>query len=63
MLDEAGWGVMWRTGLQTRAKAVHKAHKLGPHERLLGWLYVGAKPPSKSGRRKTISAKDYLSAL
>ena len=63
VLDEAGWGVMWRTGLQTRAKAVHNAHGLAPHERLLGWLYVGAKPPSKSGRRKAISAKDYLSAL
>ena len=63
VLDEAGWGVMWRTGLQTRSKAVHKAHGLAPNERLLGWLYVGAKPSSKSGRRKTISAKNYLTSL
>ncbi|MDP9028392.1 MAG: nitroreductase family protein [Actinomycetota bacterium] len=63
VLDEAGWGVMWRTGLQTRAQLVHAAHRLAPNERLLGWLYVGAKPPSKSGRRATIKAKDYLTTL
>ncbi len=67
LLDEAGWGVMWRTGAQTRADAVHGAHELAPQERLLGWLYVGAKPvpvPSgKTGRRPTIGAKDYLTAL
>lgn len=63
VLDEAGWGVMWRTGLQTRAKAVHRAHKLGKNEQLLGWLYVGSKPPHKSGRRTTISAKDYVTSL
>lgn len=63
VLDEAGWGVMWRTGPQTRAKAVHRAHGLLTHERLLGWLYVGAKPARTSGRRKTINARDYLSSL
>lgn len=67
VLDEAGWGVMWRTGRHTRADAVHLAHNLAPHERLLGWLYVGAKPvpqPSaKSSQRPTIGAKDYLTAL
>jgi nitroreductase len=67
VLDEAGWGVMWRTGLQTRATAVHAAHRLAPNERLLGWLYVGAKPAptgaAKSGRRRPINATDYLSAL
>lgn len=62
-LDEAGWGVMWRTGLQARAAAVHRVHQLAPNERLLGWLYVGAKPTSKSGRRTPIKAKDYLTAL
>jgi nitroreductase len=63
VLDEAGWGVMWRTGLHARAKAVHEAHRLAPHERLLGWLYVGAKPATTSGRRTPIDAKDYLSSL
>lgn len=63
VLDEAGWGVMWRTGHYTRAEAVHRAHGLKPEERLLGWLYVGAKPDRKSGRRKPIAAKKHLSSL
>ncbi|GAA4267836.1 nitroreductase family protein [Frondihabitans peucedani] len=41
LLDEAGWGVMWRTGIWTRADAVAQAHELLPGEKLLGWLYVG----------------------
>ena len=40
LLDEAGWGVIWRTGSHTRAKAVAKAHGLDKNEVLLGWLYV-----------------------
>jgi nitroreductase len=63
VLDEAGWGVMWRTGLQTRSDAVHRMHGLAPDERLLGWLYVGGKPSKKSGRRKPVKAKDYLTTL
>jgi hypothetical protein len=64
VLDEAGWGVMWRTGLYTRAAAVHRMHGLGPDERLLGWLYVGGKAKKeKSGRRKPVKAKDYLETL
>jgi nitroreductase len=64
VLDEAGWGVMWRTGLHARSGAVHRMHELKPDESLLGWLYVGGKPSkSKSGRRKAVSAKDYLTTL
>ncbi len=64
VLDEAGWGVMWRTGLSTRSGAVHRMHGLGPDERLLGWLYVGGKAKKeKSGRRKPVKAKDYLETL
>lgn len=63
VLDEAGWGVMWRTGHYTRSDAVHRMHQLGPDERLLGWLYVGGTRKSKSGRRKPVHAKDYLSSL
>jgi len=63
LLDERGWGVMWRTGHYTRSGAVHRMHELGADERLLGWLYVGSKPPRKSGRRKPIAAKKYLSSL
>ena len=49
VLDEAGWGVMWRTGLYTRSAAVHRMHGLGAEERLLGWLYVGGTQKRKSG--------------
>ncbi|MFC5500621.1 nitroreductase family protein [Lysinimonas soli] len=63
LLDEAGWGVMWRTGLQLRSDAVARAHELAPGERLMGWLYVGAKPDGKSGRREPVKARDHLSSL
>lgn len=64
VLDEAGWGVMWRTGLFARSGAVHRMHELAPDESLLGWLYVGGKPAkAKSGRRASIRAKDYLTTL
>ncbi len=63
VLDEAGWGVMWRTGLQTRSDAVARLHELKPGERLLGWLYVGAKLASARARRAPITAKDYLTSL
>lgn len=63
LLDEAGWGVMWRSGLYTRSAAVHRMHELGPDEYLLGWLYVGGKAKPKSGRRKPIDAADYLKTL
>jgi len=41
LLDEAGWGVMWRTGHYTRSEQVAELHGLTENERLLGWLYVG----------------------
>ncbi|MFT4284229.1 MAG: nitroreductase family protein [Protaetiibacter sp.] len=63
LLDEAGWGVMWRTGHYTRSGAVHRAHELGPDERLMGWLYVGSRPEKKSGRRKPITARKHLTSL
>jgi len=63
VLDEAGWGVIWRTGHYTRSSAVHRMHDLAPEERLLGWLYVGGKHKQKSGRRKALKAKDLLTTL
>jgi nitroreductase len=64
VLDEAGWGVMWRTGLFVRSAPVHRLHGLAPEEQLLGWLYVGGKPAkAKSGKRKGISAKERLTTL
>lgn len=64
LLDDAGWGVFWRTGSATRAKAVRKAHGLKKGEELLGWLYVGGKPTNaRTGRRKTVNAKAHLSSM
>ncbi|KAF2413138.1 nitroreductase [Microbacterium sp. B35-04] len=64
LLDEAGWGVIWRTGHYTRAKAVAKAHGLKKNEELLGWLYVGGKPPrSRPERRKAIDARGLVSRM
>ncbi|BDV31312.1 nitroreductase family protein [Microbacterium terricola] len=64
LLDEAGWGVIWRTGHYTRSKAVAKAHGLGKDEELLGWLYVGGKPErSGGGRRKALDARPLLSRM
>lgn len=64
LLDEAGWGVIWRTGHYTRAKAVAKAHGLGKDEELLGWLYVGGKPEGKkAGRRKMVDARKLLTRM
>lgn len=63
LLDDAGWGVIWRTGPHTRTKPVAKAHKLRKGEKLMGWLYVGGKPDGDRSPRKTISAAEYLSDL
>ena len=64
LLDEAGWGVLWRTGHYTRSKPVAKAHGLGKNEELLGWLYVGGKPPrARLGRRKAVDARHHVSRL
>lgn len=64
LLDEAGWGVIWRTGHYTRSKPVAKVHGLGKNEELLGWLYVGGKPPrARVGRRKAVDARSHLSRM
>ena len=64
LLDEAGWGVMWRTGSDVRSPAVAKAHGLHKNEELLGWRYVGGKPAGKkAGRRKEIDAQALLTTL
>ena len=64
LLDEAGWGVIWRTGHYTRSKAVAKLHGLDKREELLGWLYVGGKPAkARLGRRKGIDARRHLTRL
>lgn len=64
LLNEAGWGVFWRSGGHTRADAVHRMHELAPNEKLLGWLYVGGVPEkSKPEKKHRFDAQRYLSAL
>ncbi len=65
LLDEAGWGVFWRSGSLTRTQPVHAAHKLTEHEYLLGWLYVGGIPDRdrKQKPRKPLDLSRHLSAL
>lgn len=53
LLDEAGWGVMWRTGPHTRHPLVAEMLGLAPTERLLGWLYVGGVPAGSRSERRT----------
>lgn len=64
LLDDAGWGVIWRTGHYTRSAAVARAHGLGDDEELLGWLYVGGKPAgARPGRRKPVEARAHLQRM
>lgn len=63
LLDEAGWGVIWRTGPQTRSDAVRRAHGLGDAERLLGWLYVGSREGPEPEPRRPVSLDGALSYL
>lgn len=63
VLDEDGWGVMWRTGEHTRTEPVHRMHRLAPDERLLGWLYVGGRRDDRRKPRRPIRARDHLTAL
>jgi diamine N-acetyltransferase len=44
LLDDAGWGAMWRSGPYTRSPEVAAVHRLGVDEALLGWVYVGGRP-------------------
>lgn len=64
LLDEADWGVMWRSGPHTDADPVRAAHGLAPNERLLGWLYVGGVPEgAKDGAKLAIDPEEFLTAI
>lgn len=64
LLNEAGWGVFWRTGGHTRSEPVHRMHELAPNEQLLGWLYVGGLPEkTKSEKPSKFDASRHLSEL
>ena len=64
LLDEAGWGVFWRSGHLTRSDAVHRMHGLADNEKLLGWLYVGGVPErTKPDKKRPLKLERHLSAL
>lgn len=64
LLNEAGWGVFWRTGGHTRSEAVHRMHGLAPNEKLLGWLYVGGLPEkTKPEKKHAFNPGRYLTPL
>lgn len=54
-LSEAGWGVMWRSGIHTNDPQVRVAHGLADDELLMGWLYVGDVDPAFARRASTSS--------
>jgi nitroreductase len=64
LLDDAGWGVMWRTGGHTRSAAVRRVHALADNEELLGWLYIGGKTAdSKPDARQSIDPASFISSV
>ena len=64
LLDDAGWGVMWRSGGHTRSTAVRRVHRLADNEELLGWLYVGGKTEdSKPDARQQLDAASFISSI
>jgi nitroreductase len=64
LLDDAGWGVMWRSGGQTRSAAVRRVHELADNEELLGWLYIGGKTAdSKPDARQSIDPGSFISSI
>lgn len=63
LLDEAGWGVMWRTGGLIRHEAVARAHELGGDEQLLGWLYVGGRLEKGKPVKSEAEGANFLTPL
>ena len=63
LLDEAGWGVMWRTGGLVRHEAVARAHELGDDEHLLGWLYVGGRLEKGKPVKSDAEGANFLTTL
>jgi nitroreductase len=45
VLFDAGWTAMWRSGPGTEMTPVQQLMGVGPNEKILGWLYIGATDP------------------
>lgn len=64
LLDEAGWGVFWRSGGLTRSPEVHEMHGLADNETLMGWLYVGGVTGrTKPDTKHRVRVDEHLSVL
>ncbi len=63
LLDEAGWGVMWRTGRYVRTEPVRRVHGLAENEELLGWLYVGGRTGKPLPPRSVTPVAERLATL
>jgi len=64
LLEQAGWGVMWRSGPHTRSLPVRRLHGLAEDEELLGWLYVGGIPETtKPVKRQPVDPEAFLTGL
>ena len=64
LLDEAGWGVFWRSGGHTRSRQVALMHDLADNEKLMGWLYVGGIPDKvKPEKKDKLKLAKHLSRL
>lgn len=67
-LWQAGWGVMWRTGLLANSPQVRAVHGLAESEQLMGWLYVGDIDPGfreklRRSKRPPLDPRHFLSRL
>lgn len=67
-LWQAGWGVMWRTGVLADSDEVRAAHGLAETEQLMGWLYVGSIDESfrrrlQTSRRPALDPHQFLGRM
>ena len=51
-----------KPGANRSHEAVHRAHGLAPHEKLLGWLYVGGRTERDEKPRKLLEPGRFVSA-
>ena len=63
VLDDEGWGVIWKTGSETRHPVVQAAHGLTGDEKLLGWLHVGGHGDREVKPRRLLDPEEHLTTL
>ncbi|MCW2541667.1 MAG: Nitroreductase [Frankiales bacterium] len=64
VLFDAGWTAMWRSGPGTEMAPVKQLMGVGPSEKILGWLYIGATDPDgRPGPEQDPDLADRITAL